>query len=151
MFELLDSWVYSLLFSKFFYPWLFFFFLMSNNFLLVTMINRRRMLVQFLHSILRLLPKGTLKRKLWWLNHHQSFLRKNLLHLLQSVRKGEQRWLLLSRYISHLLLKKMWVLSRVLDSVYSWAIRLSYNLYSVAFDAEISFSWRLMHQNSGDC
>jgi hypothetical protein len=117
----------------------------------VMTISRRRMLLHFLPSAFLLLPKHTFKRKLRWLNHCQSLLRRNLLPLLQSVRKGKQRRLLLLMFISHLLLLTIWVLLCVSDSIYSWALRLSYNLCSAAFDAEVSFSWCWMRQDSGDC
>jgi hypothetical protein len=54
-----------------------------------------------------LLPRDNLRRRLWWLNHRQSQIRRNLLCPLQSVRKGEQQWLLLLRFISPLLLLTM--------------------------------------------
>jgi hypothetical protein len=46
-------------------------------------------------------------QKLRWLNHRWSLLRSKQLPLLQSVRKGEQRWLLLLRFIGPLLLLTM--------------------------------------------
>jgi hypothetical protein len=53
----------------------------------------------FLPLVSRLLLKGILKRRLWWLNHRQPLLKRKRLPLLQSVRKGEQQRLLLSRFI----------------------------------------------------
>jgi hypothetical protein len=55
----------------------------------------------------RLLQRYTLKRRLQWLNHRWSLLRRKQLLFLQSVRKGEQRRLLLLRFIGPLLLLTM--------------------------------------------
>jgi hypothetical protein len=52
---------------------------------LVTMMIQRRMLQLLLSSMLRLPPRDILKRRLRWLNHQQSLLRKVLLLLLPSV------------------------------------------------------------------
>jgi hypothetical protein len=49
------------------------------------MIIQREMLQQFLSLVLRLSPRSILRRRLWWLNHQQSFPRKIFPLLLQSV------------------------------------------------------------------
>jgi hypothetical protein len=127
------------------------FFLMLNNFLLVMMTSQRKMSLWFLSRLLWLLLEDALKRKLWWSNRHQSFRRKILVHRLWSIRGRLQLQLFLLRFISHPLPLTMWVLLPVIDFVISWTLRFLHNLCSAAFDAEISFSWRWMCQDSGDC
>jgi hypothetical protein len=77
--------------------------------------------------------------------------KKNLLHHLWSVRRRQQRRLILLRFINHLLPLNMWVLLHIIIFVYSWTLRFLHHLHSAAFDAEVSFSWHWMCQNSRDC
>jgi hypothetical protein len=73
-----------------------------DNLLLVMKTSRRRIPLWFLPRQLWMLPKGALRRKAWWSNHHWASRRRLLVHSLWSVkRKRQLLQLFLLRFISH--------------------------------------------------